>query len=81
MSDPKYWFDRAEEVRTSANSMKSPANRARMLRVAEDFEILGRRAHQLPKNQKSVPKKKRLRTGRIAERAAAANAGRWRQPL
>jgi hypothetical protein len=48
MSDPKYWFDRAEEVRTSAHAMRSPAHKARMLGVAEDFEILGRRAQQLP---------------------------------
>jgi hypothetical protein len=77
MSDPKYWFDRAEEVRTSANSMKSPANKARMLLVAEDFEILGRRARQLSKKiGRQPPRKNRLRTGRIADRAAAANAGR-----
>jgi hypothetical protein len=62
MSDPKYWFDRADEVRTSANSMTSPANKARMLRVAEDFEILGRRADQLPKKiVRQPPRKKRLR--------------------
>jgi hypothetical protein len=52
MGDPKYWFDRAEEVRTSANAMKGPANKARMLRVAQDFEILGRGARQLPKKSK-----------------------------
>jgi len=60
MSDPKYWFDRAEEVRASASSMKGPANKARMLRVAEDFEILGRSARKLPKK----PEDKRARSAK-----------------
>ena len=68
MSDPKYWFDRAEEVRTSANSMKSPANKARMLLVAEDFEILGRRARQFSK-----------KTGRQPPEKSASGVKRTRQ--
>jgi len=55
MSDPEYWFDRANEVRDQANAMIDRAIKARMLRVAEDFEILGHRADQLPKKLGSRP--------------------------
>jgi hypothetical protein len=62
LSDPNYWFNRAEEVRISANAMKNPANKTKMLRIAEDFEVLGHRVDQLPKKiGKQPPRKKRLR--------------------
>ena len=62
MSDPKYWFDRANEVRDQANAMKNPGNKMKMLRIAEDFEILAHRADQLPKKiGQQPPRKKRLR--------------------
>jgi len=49
MSDPQYWLDRAEEVRTRADVMKNSNSKAKMLRIAEDCEDLGRRARQLLK--------------------------------
>ena len=48
-SDPEYWFDRAEEMRTRAGVMKDITNREIMLRIAADYERLGQRAHQPPK--------------------------------
>jgi len=48
-TNPKYWFDRAEEVRTRAGAMKDPANKAKMLRIAEDYEDLGLSAQLVPK--------------------------------
>ena len=49
VSDPQYWFDRAEDVRTRANAMKNPINKEKMLRIADDFEDLGLSAQLLPK--------------------------------
>jgi len=48
-SDPKYWFDRAEEMRLRAAVMKDVTNREIMLRIAADYERLGERAYQMPK--------------------------------
>ena len=48
-TNPKYWFDRAEEVRTRAGAMKDPANKAKMLRIADDYEDLGLSAQLVPK--------------------------------
>jgi hypothetical protein len=42
--DPKYWFDRAEEVRIRSDLMRDPGNRETMLRIAADYERLGQRA-------------------------------------
>jgi len=42
--DPKYWFDRAEEVRIRSDLMRDPGNRETMLRIAADYERLGERA-------------------------------------
>ena len=61
MSEPQYWFDRAEQARASAHAMKNPANKSKMLRIAEDFEDLGHRAHQLPEIAREPSRKKRLK--------------------
>src|SRR3974390_2179170 len=42
--DPKYWFNRAANVRTGADLMRAPGNRETMLRIAADYERLGQRA-------------------------------------
>ena len=42
--DPKYWFGRADEMRTEADRMQDVSNREIMLRIADDYEKLGRRA-------------------------------------
>jgi len=47
-NDLNYWFDRAEEMRTSAALMRDLNNREIMLRIAGDYDRLGCRAHQHP---------------------------------
>jgi len=59
-SDPRYWFERADEVRAGANVMKNPINKAKMLRIAEDYEDLGLSAQLLPKNGKTAAEQKPL---------------------
>ena len=36
--DPKRWCDRAQEMRSTAERLKDPEAKARMLRVAADYE-------------------------------------------
>jgi hypothetical protein len=43
-SDTRYWFDRAEEMRAEARLMQDSSNREIMLRIAYEFERLGRLA-------------------------------------
>jgi len=43
-SDTRYWFDRAEEMRAEARLMQDLNNRKIMLRIAADYERLGRLA-------------------------------------
>ena len=43
-NNPEYWFDRAEELRTRVDLMRDPGNREVMLRIADEYERLGRRA-------------------------------------
>jgi len=50
-NDPKYWLDCAQEMRNRAGLMKDYGNREIMLRIADDYERLGYRAHQLPRTK------------------------------
>jgi hypothetical protein len=49
ISDPQYWFYRAEDVRVRANAMKDPVNKEKMLRIADGYEDLGLSAQLLPR--------------------------------
>jgi len=46
INDPKHWRDRAEEVRAHAEQMIDPDSKRKMLRIADDYEELARRAEK-----------------------------------
>jgi molecular chaperone GrpE (heat shock protein) len=49
INDPKHWRERAEETRTVAEEMDHPDSKRKMLRIAEDYEELARRAERRSK--------------------------------
>jgi len=46
INDPKHWRERAEEARAAADQLTDPDSKRRMLRVADDYEELARRAER-----------------------------------
>jgi hypothetical protein len=46
VTDPEHWRERAEGIRLSANSLDDTDTRARMLRIAEGYELLRRQAEE-----------------------------------
>jgi hypothetical protein len=45
-STPQYWRARAEEARARADAMTDQQNRETLLRIAQDYDLLARRAEQ-----------------------------------
>jgi hypothetical protein len=46
INDPEHWRNRAEKMRTLAEDMKDDCSKATMLRIAEGYERLAKRAEQ-----------------------------------
>ena len=46
MNDPKHWRKRVEEARTLAHKITDKKGKARMLRLAKQYEKLAGRAEQ-----------------------------------
>jgi len=46
INDPKYWRERAEEARIIADQLTDPDAKRRMLRIADDYEELAKRAER-----------------------------------
>jgi len=64
--DPEHWHNRAEDIRRTTSSIRDPEVKARLLRIANGYEILGRTASRLMRRQcekKTAGKKARRGLG------------------
>jgi hypothetical protein len=52
INDPKHWLKRAEEARTMADSMNDLQSKEAMLRIAQDYERLAKRAEERAKGER-----------------------------
>jgi len=46
LNDPQHWRDRADQMRALASESSDPESRTMMLRVANDYDLLARRAER-----------------------------------
>jgi hypothetical protein len=46
LNDPQRWRDRADQMRALASESSDPESRTIMLRVANDYDLLARRAER-----------------------------------
>jgi hypothetical protein len=45
-NDPEHWRKRAKDMRMLANEIKDPLSKETMLRIADDYERLAKRAQE-----------------------------------
>jgi hypothetical protein len=46
VTDPEHWRERAEDMRLTARSLMDEHAKARMLKIAEGYEALGKQTEQ-----------------------------------
>ena len=46
VTDPEHWRERVQSMRLTANSLKDERAKARMLKIAEGYEALGRQSEE-----------------------------------
>jgi len=54
INDPKHWRDRADEMRAFVDEFENPAARDSILRIANDYEKLARRAERRSSDSKAT---------------------------
>src|SRR5262249_1765233 len=67
INDRMHWRERAEEARVHAEQITDPESKQAMLRIAEDYEKLAKRAEERLRNSEEGIQKKALRiSGRLS---------------
>jgi hypothetical protein len=46
VTDPEHWRERAESIRVTASSLNDAVAKARMLKIAEGYEVLRRQTEE-----------------------------------
>jgi hypothetical protein len=46
VNDPEHWRERAQSMRLTASSLKDERAKARMLKIAEGYDALGRQSEE-----------------------------------